>query len=241
MTGGVVLSAALMGLAGAAHCAAMCAAPCGMACHAVAGEAGRRTALWGLVAGRVLSYAAGGAAAATVVTTLQWWAAGTAWLAPLWTLLQVALLALGLQLLVSGQLPRWLRSAAQSAATRAGHVSAFKGIPVVARGAALGSTWVLVPCGLLHGALLVAALGSSPLEGALAMAAFAATSSAGVVLGPRLWWRVVPAGGAAAGPVAGAGWIEPTTALRLAGATLVAGASFALMMRVWEPLRAWCA
>jgi sulfite exporter TauE/SafE len=250
MTGGVVLSAALMGLAGAAHCGAMCAAPCGLACHAVGGEGGRRQALWALVGGRLVGYALAGAVAAALVSSLQWWAAGAAWLGPVWTLLQVAMMALGFYLLLTGHLPRRFDAWAERTLRRR-REPALKGIPVVARGAALGVGWVAVPCGLLHGALLVSALASSPAEGALAMGAFAVTSSAGLLLGPRLWWRAVAntapatADGApvppGAGTVAPAGaWIEPATALRLAGATLIASASFTLLMRVWEPFLAWC-
>lgn len=248
MTGGVVISAALMGLAGAAHCGAMCAAPCGIACHAVGGEAGRRRALWGLVGGRLVSYALAGGLAAALVNSLQWWAAGAAWLGPIWTLLQVALMGLGFYLLVAGRLPRAFDAWAERTLRRRPE-PALKGIPVVTRGAALGVGWIAVPCGLLHGALLVAALASTPGEGALAMAAFAITSSAGLILGPRLWWRAVarPAtvpddgAGEVAGPSEATGaWIEPATALRLAGATLIASASFTLLMRVWEPFVAWC-
>ncbi len=104
--------------------------------------------------------------------------------------------------------------------------------------------WPVIPCGLLHGALLVASMASDPLAGAGVMAAFALASSVGLVAAPALWWRLLPklrrrasadAGGVASADVGGA------LALRLAGAMLVASVGWTLGHGLLEPLQAWCA
>ena len=80
---------------------------------------------------------------------------------------------------------------------------------------ATGALWVLMPCGLLYSALLVAALSGGPLEGALAMALFALGSGAvagcGAVAVSRLRRLATVRGtGAPASPAvllaAAAGW-----------------------------------
>jgi hypothetical protein len=54
----------------------------------------------------------------------------------------------------------------------------------------LGILWALMPCGLLYGALLVAALSNSPVEGASVMALFALGSAVVLTIGPWVWLRL---------------------------------------------------
>lgn len=89
--------------------------------------------------------------------------------------------------------------------------------------------WVAMPCGLLHGALLLAALAGSPLGGATAMAGFALASTPGLVLAPLWRARLLERG--AGGEM---------LALRLAGLALVLGAAWALGQGVWQRVMLAC-
>ena len=105
----LAFSALLIGLAGSPHCVAMC----GAACTAIAGRCGRQRpqpALLGLHAGRLLSYAAGGAVVAGGVGALAALAAWSPSLRPLWTLVHVAALGLGVWLLWTGRQPAFLEN-----------------------------------------------------------------------------------------------------------------------------------
>lgn len=160
----LITSAALMGLAGTPHCAAMCSAPCALA-------AGKRPAR--LLLGRVLGYTAGGAVAAASAEALARASQGAAVLQPVWALLQAALLLLGLTLLVRGRAPAWL--------------GAVNWRPQPRHAVVTGMAWVAMPCGLLHAALLMAGLSGSVGSGAAAMAAFALASTPALVIAPA--WR----------------------------------------------------
>ena len=165
----LISSAALMGLAGAPHCALMCSTPCALAAR------GRKQQMR-LLAGRLLGYSAAGVVAALSAQALASMSQGAAVLQPLWALLQAALLVLGLSLLVRGRVPAWL-----------GNV---RWRPHPGRSFFTGLAWVAMPCGLLHAALLLSALSNSPLGGGLAMAAFAITSTLGLAVAPGLISRL---------------------------------------------------
>jgi len=212
----LLASALLMGLAGTPHCLAMC----GAACAAIGG--GGRGA-WPLHLGRLLSYAAAGAVAAASVGVLATLGQAVAALRPLWTLVHVAALALGLYLLWQGRQPAWMANLGTARAPAA--PAGWRAIHGPARRAAIGLAWAAWPCGLLQSALLVAALADSAWQGALVMAVFATASGLGLALGPALWWR-----GATAG----------TAAVRLAGAMLVAASAWALGHGLWLRIAAWC-
>jgi sulfite exporter TauE/SafE len=208
-------TALLMGLAGSPHCTAMCGAACAGLVRSC-GPGNGRSAMLSLQVTRLLSYAAGGALVAASVSWLGEWSTRVAMLRPLWSMLQLASLLLGLWLLWHGRQPAWFQNLGQAAVRPAGSVTWFKG-PV--RAAAAGSLWVALPCGLLHSALVVAALGSGPLEGATTMAMFAVGSSAGLWFGPDLWLRLVGAGRIG---------IAQSGAIRIAGLALAAAAGWAL-------------
>jgi len=227
----LLLSAVLMGLAGTPHCLAMC----GAACTAAAGG-GQARQLLPFHLGRLLAYSAAGAVAAASVGSLAALGQAVAALRPLWTLVHLAALALGLYLLWRGRQPAWMerlgRVRGQTVEHRPGERWAVVRGP--ARSAGLGLAWVAWPCGLLQSALLVAALANSAWSGALVMAGFASASAAGLVLGPALWWRLT---GGAAGPV---GAVSATAAVRWAGAALAAASAWALGHGLWLRVAAWC-
>lgn len=202
----LITSATLMGLAGSPHCAAMCSAPCALA-------AGPRPLR--LLAGRLLGYAAGGAVAAASAQALARASQGVTLLQPAWALLQAAMLLLGLTLLVRGRMPVWL--------------GALNWRPQPRDAFATGVAWVVMPCGLLHAALLLSSLSGSAVGGAAAMAGFALASMPGLVIAPL--WRAKLLRRGARGEV---------LALRLAGLALALGAGWALGHGVWQRVMLAC-
>lgn len=202
-------TALLLGIAGAPHCAAMC----GAACQAAAGACGGRSLQANLVAlhlARGLAYVAAGALAATGVSLLG----GVPALRPLWSLAQAAALALGVWLLVQGREPEWLTTLRVRPPRPPGGKVIWLAGP--GRAAAVGGAWVALPCGLLQSALVVAALGNGPVEGAGLMAMFAATSGVGLWAGPLLWNKL------------GSNRISAAWGTRLAGLLLVVASGWAL-------------
>ncbi len=213
MNAALATTALLMGLAGAPHCAAMCGAACAGIVRGCAGGVAQEASQLSFHAARLSSDAVGGALAAGSVSWLATQGAQVAILRPLWTLLQVAALALGLWLLIRGRQPAWIDNIGRARPDR--KVIWLQG---PAGAAAAGSMWVALPCGLLQSALVVAALGSGPVEGAMLMALFAAGSGLGLWLGPALWLRL-------AGRHAGR---AQELSVRLAGLMLAGASGWAL-------------
>jgi sulfite exporter TauE/SafE len=205
----LALTGLLMGLAGGPHCIAMC----GAACAGIGRAAGGR-ALWLFQGGRFAGYSALGALAAASVQGIGWLALQTAALRPLWTLANVAALALGLVLLVRARQPEWLERAARAVWERARRVN-FPAAPFV-----VGMAWAFMPCGLLYAALTVAALAGGPGDGAVVMASFALGSAVSLAAGPALWLRLR---------------LHPTSGdwgIRLAGGALAATAGWGVWLGV---------
>ena len=135
-----LLSLPLAALAGSLHCAAMCG-PIRLLCLQTA------RARFAYQAGRGLAYATLGTLAGALSWSIPWWA----------LLLSVAVFT-GFSLL-GGHLPvAWQRIRATILARSAAHP-----FP-------LGLASGLLPCGLLHAWVLVAAASGSPLGGALTLA-----------------------------------------------------------------------
>ncbi len=224
-------SAAALGLAGMPHCAAMCGAACSAACSAGAGGPGAQpaSASWAFHAARVASYAVGGAVASGSVGALAALSQLAPALRPLWTLVHVAALGLGLFLLWQGRQPAWMSSLGRAQRPQPAGQGAWQSIAFPAKAAAAGGLWVAWPCGLLQSALLVASMSNTVWGGSAAMAAFAVASSGGLVLAPWAWRRWV--GGVQA----------QRNATRLAGALLVAASGFALGHGLWDTVAAFCA
>jgi uncharacterized protein len=213
-------SALFMGLTGSLHCASMC----GPAFAAIAPQSARhglsRTTL-SIHAGRLLSYSAAGALVASSVSALGTLQAAGPLLRPIWTLIHVAAIALGLALVWRARVPHWLSRGPRRFAEQAnvGFVRVFARLPPSGRAGMAGMCWAGIPCGLLQSALLVAALASGPLAGASVMSTFAIASGLGLWAGPYLWTRMGTA------PVEER-WTQ--LAARLAGALLVVSSGFAL-------------
>lgn len=229
MTLTLLLTAALLGLAGTPHCAAMC----GAACVAAAGGT-RGWPMAGFQLARLLSYSAAGAVAAGSMQALAGIAQWTPLLRPLWIGVHAAALMLGVWLLVSGSQPQWLRGLVPSRAAPAG-----AGTPVrwsvqarrSARAGAAGLLWAAWPCGLLQSAMVVAAVAADAPAGAAVMAAFAATSSLGLLAAPWAFSALR----------LDANDVARRRITRCAGALLAGASAWALGHGLWHQIAAWCA
>ena len=213
-----------LGIASTPHCAVMCGAPC------AALASGCKSNAASFHVGRLASYMAGGAVAASSVALLGMWSQAAPALRPLWTLLHLAFLSLGLWWLLAGRHPRWMRRDGAIPV----RVVTRRGRPL--RSGLVGLAWVAWPCPALQGGLLLSALASSAQGGALVMAAFAIGSIPALVVAPWAWARWQTRHGRTS-----------TSALRFTawgvraaglGLTLVSG--WALSHGIWERLAAWC-
>jgi len=218
-------AAALLGLAGTPHCALMC----GAACTAATGHGGARASLV-FQAARLGGYAVAGALVATGVGALAALAQFSPALRPLWTLVHAAALGLGLWLLWCGRQPAWMSALGRAPAPRPATPAGWSPLQMPVRAAVAGSAWVLMPCGLLQSALLMAALTETAPSGALAMAGFAAASSPGLLLAPWIWQRLDRQDG-----LRWNGWLT-----RAAGLMLVGASSWALGHGLWQRVAAYC-
>jgi len=174
--------------------------------------------------GRLGGYSLLGALAAASVQGLGWLTTQSAAIRPLWTLLHLAALSLGLLLLFQGRQPVWLDATARRLWAR---VRAFNSRWGRAAPWVVGGLWALMPCGLLYSALMVAALTSQPLEGAATMALFALGSSLSLWAGPWLWIRLKTLG-------------DGSWGMRWAGLALVAVSAWALWMGWVHDQAPWC-
>lgn len=250
MTGTLLLTAALMGAAATPHCAAMCAGACKLTAQRCTGD-DRAAGRLSVSIGRLAGYAVGGGLAATVGSGVSWLADIQPWTKPIWLMLQVAVLLLGLNLLVRGRLPvvveAWLANVGRrKQPSGSAHIVRWHGN---AKAIAAGTVWLALPCGVLHAALVIAALASNPLEGAAVMTVFGLASAPGLLAGQWLWRKAWPTRPAISTPE-GAGIALTATSynvatawsLRLAGAGIVAMSAWTVAMAVWTPLQAaWCA
>jgi uncharacterized protein len=227
----LILAALAMGVAASPHCVVMCGAPC-----AALTQGSARSAT-GFHLGRVLGYAAGGALAASSVSALGAWSQAAPALRPLWALLHLAFLALGLWWLATGRQPdAWQRDRAVTVSMPSS--SRHRAMRATAKATTAGAAWVAWPCGALQAALLVSALASSPQSGALTMAAFAVASAPALALAPWAWarwvaWRQRQGSDASAAAMSTIGY-------RVAGASLVLAAGWALTHGLWMRVAAWC-
>jgi len=225
---GLLAAAVLMGAAGTPHCAVMCGTPCAALLRRCGGAAPGHSGA-AFFAGRMAGYAAAGALAAGSLGALAELARLAPVLRPLWALFHAAVFALGLWMVFTGRVPERAFGRAAARPRTAAPAGGWQRMSGPLRAGAAGSAWGLMPCGLLQSALLVAALASTPAQGALAMAGFAAASGAGVLapltlLGPRAF-----------GGSARAGFT------RAAGVLLAASSGWALGHGLWERVAALCA
>jgi len=224
MQASLLLAGMAMGIASMPHCALMCGTPCA----AITG--GRRAPSAGFQLGRAVGYMSAGAIVAGGVSALGAWTRTAPALQPLWLMLHLAFLLLGLWWMFAGRMPqRLLRNGSVPIrfVHRRGHV---------VRASCVGLAWVAWPCGALQGALLLAALAEGPAGGALVMAGFALCSLPALGAAPWLWQRLQTLGGGRIGA-------ERFSALgyRMAGLALVASSGWAMASGLRERLSAFCA
>ncbi len=181
--------------------------------------------------GRIAGYSALGALAATTMQGVGWLSTQSAVFRPLWTLLHIVAFIVGVLLLWRGEQPIWLEGVGRSIWRRVqakmAHLKLRNGGAVI-----LGVLWALMPCGLLYGALLVAALSNSPLEGAGAMALFALGSAVVLTIGPWAWLRLRG--------VQNVDGRSGAWGVRLAGLALAISSGWALWMGLVEYQAPWC-
>ena len=218
----LALTALIMGLAGGPHCVAMCGAACAGMGH-LAGVHQNR-ALISFQAGRWMGYSLLGGLAALSVQTLGWLTVESAALRPVWSMLHVAAVVLGLLLVWQAKQPVWLDQSAQQlwAQIRKRNAQWGQAVPVV-----VGMLWALMPCGLLYSALMVAALTANALEGALTMACFALGSGVSLGFAPWMLLKLKTLGDGAWG-------------IRLAGLALATTSGWALWMGLAHNQAPWC-
>jgi uncharacterized protein len=226
MQSSLALTALLMGLVGGPHCVVMC----GAACAGIGQAAGERknSAMWTFQVGRVLGYSALGGVAAASMQGVGWLSSQAVALRPVWTLLHVAAMLLGLLLVWKAQQPVWLESAGKKIWSRARSVASGwgAGAPLL-----IGALWTFLPCGLLYSALLVAALTANVMQGAAVMALFALGTSVSMMIGPWLWLRLQGQG---------SGLGDGNWGVRLAGLALAASSFWALWMGFAHDTAPWC-
>jgi uncharacterized protein len=226
MLAGLILSALLLGLAGGAHCVAMC----GGVCHALTrdqphGWSKLGSAVLGLHAGRMFSYAGLGALAGSLLQSMAWASEHVVLFKPLWVLLHASILAWGLMLLVLARQPQWLARATQPVWQKIQWAGRSTW-----RSALFGTGWALLPCGLLYSALLLASLSGGAWQGAVVMLAFSL---------PTILWLL------------GVQWAAKSVQIlklsahqawgrRLAGLMLTLGAAWALWQHMVHGINAIC-
>jgi len=221
-TAALIAGAGMLGLAGAAHCAAMCAVPCAAVCGR--GHANAVTA-WAFHLARVIGYTAVGAAVGAGVAALTaWGGALSRGLQPLWLLVHLAVFWCGLWLLFRGRQPEWLERLGRRVVTVRGPTVAMPtprraAVGPHATAAVAGLSWVAWPCGLLQAALLMAALADDAFGGSAVMAVFAVGSSPGLIAAPWAWRRLrATVGSDPAGP--SIAWALRSSGVMLAAASL---------------------
>ena len=218
----LALTALIMGLAGGPHCVAMC----GAACAGIGQMSGHQQnrALLSFQAGRWLGYTLMGALAAFSVQALGWLTVESAALRPVWSMLHVAAVVLGLLLVWQAKQPVWLDQSAQRLWGRVRKLNATWGKPAPV---AVGTLWALMPCGLLYSALMVAALTGNIWEGALTMACFALGSGVSLGFAPWLLLKLKTLGDGAWG-------------IRLAGLALAVTSGWGLWLGLVHNQAPWC-
>ena len=171
-----------------------------------------------------MGYSALGAVAAGGMQALGWLTIQSAALRPVWSMLHVTAMLLGLLLMLQARQPLWLDQSARRLwqRVRAFHDRRTRSAPWI-----IGALWALMPCGLLYSALMVAALTSTPLDGAMTMALFALGSSVSLWAGPWLWLRLQTLGDGAWG-------------MRLAGLALFSVSAWGLWMGLVQQQAPWC-
>jgi sulfite exporter TauE/SafE len=280
MDAALILSATLLGLAGVPHCTAMCAGPCAAATGGAArGRIGASVALGdpGAVSpmvvfqvARLFSYACAGAVVSSSVGALAALSEAAPVMRPLWTLLQAAMLALGLWLLWTGQQPAWMASLGRAPKALAlGPVQGSGGVPDAAAGARAaglaGQAMVFqraggraslsiadASAGHRRAFMKAAAAGAlwvgwpcGLLQSALLVAALTGSAASGAAA--MGGFAVASSLGLVLGPWAWRRWLSGAGGLarerglvRLGGLLIAGAAAWALGHGLWQHVARWC-
>ena len=231
MMSSLVISAALMGLAGGPHCWVLCGAACAGITSASPGAGAR--AMWGFQIGRLLGYSSLGALAAASMQGLGWLTLQSAAFRPLWSFFHVLLMLLGLWLVWHAEPPAWLGASTQGIWRRIKPVGQRQAARAsLAAPLVLGLVWALLPCGLLYSAVMLAALSDGVWQGAQVMAAFALGGAGALSLVPWVLRRWKPDGAGLAAWGRGG--------VRLAGLGLAASSGTALWLGLVHNQAPWC-
>ena len=219
----LALAGLAMGVAATPHCMAMCGAPCAALTHHGRGDA------FSFHLGRIAGYAAGGAVAAGSLSALGTWTRSVPALQPVWLMVHLAFLGLGLWCLAAGHMPRAM------ARDGAVPIRIVRRDVRAARAAAAGLAWIAWPCGALQAALLVASLANDVAGGAIVMACFAVASMPALAAAPWLWsrWSALTGRSASAQQVSAWGY-------RIAGLGLALGSGWAIATGLRSHLSAFC-
>ena len=227
----LVVSAALMGLAGGPHCLAMCGAACAGITSAAPGAG--PGAMWGFQMGRLLGYSSLGALAAASMQGLGWLTLQSAAFRPVWSFFHVLLMLLGLWLLWRAEPPTWLGAWTQGIWRRIKPLGQRQAARAsIAAPLVLGLVWALLPCGLLYSAVMLAALSDGIWQGAQVMAAFALGGALALAAVPWVWrrWHRSPDGLGRWGD----------RGVRLAGLSLTISSGAALWLGLVHNQAPWC-
>jgi sulfite exporter TauE/SafE len=231
MNSSLLLTAGLMGLVGGPHCLAMCGAPC-LGISRWTPERPLHSLLW-FQAGRLLGYASLGAVAAASMSSLAWLSVQSAAFRPLWTMVHVMAVLLGLLLMWRANQPLWLNETAQRLWQRVASPARRQAFLQHPWGAMLlGMAWALLPCGLLYSALMVALFSGGPGQGALVMICFALGGGVMLTVGPLFWLKLQQH------HAVSQRWSNLGT--RLAGLTLSATAAWGLWLGLVHDQAPWC-
>lgn len=231
MISSLLLTAVLMGVVGGPHCLAMCGAPCLGISRWTPDRPLRSLLLF--QAGRLIGYATLGAVAAASMSSLSWLSVQSAAFRPVWSMVHVLAVLLGLLLIWRADQPLWLNQTAQKIWQRVASPARRQAFQQHPGGAVfLGMAWALLPCGLLYSALLVALFSGSPIQGALVMMAFALGGAVVLTVGPMLWLQLQQH------QTVSARWSQMGT--RLAGLTLSVTAAWGLWMGLAHDQAPWC-
>ncbi len=227
----LLATAAVMGLVGGPHCLAMCGAACVGVSKLSPHSSLRPVVLFQI--GRLIGYATLGAVAAASMQGLGWLTLHSAALRPVWSMVHIAALVMGLMLVIRAEQPLWLSDAAQGIWHKLSSPQQRQTLHQHPLGPLLlGMVWAFLPCGLLYSALLVALLSGSALTGAAVMSCFALGGAIMLMLAPWLWNRLLQFDLARIS--------VSSMGVRLAGLGLAASAAWALWMGLVEQQAPWC-
>lgn len=246
MTVGLYISAALVGFTASPHCIAMCGALCEKAakkCRSSAGSnfsASHFISYLPVLLGRLASYAIAGALFGMVTSSAASLFNKIDFLKPLWLVVQLFIVFIGLWMLWDGKFPESIQGVFE-------RVAKFLKIPkdnsnientplsiikswIHALG--IGSMWALFPCGVLHSVFLIASLSSGPIDGAFVLLSFGLASSISLYAGGWLWRMFLEGNPAPQSPTSQRGmtgaWQRGLMSFRLAGASVVGAGAWSL-------------